>query len=92
MAITDADIKAAVCAKYGILWDVDTNPEQDVTVYHGSDISAEDFNINNIFENAGTLSVFSTQTGTRSELAVLGEHTMKTEAVSNWTEWTGVVE
>lgn len=91
MAITDADIKAAVCAKYGILWD-DDNPEQDVTVYHGSDISAEDFNTNNIFENASALSIFSTQIGTRSEIAVLGEHTMKTEAASNWTEWTGVVE
>jgi hypothetical protein len=91
MAITDADIKATVCAKYGIEWD-DDNPEQDVTVYRGRDLSPDNIFILNIFENASSLTVFTTQIGSVTEIIVLGEHTMKTDAVSNWEEWTGVVE
>ena len=80
-----------MCRKYGIIWD-DDNPEQDVTVYRGSDLSSDDIFILNIFEDAGSLSVFSTQIGTQFEVAVLGAHTMKADAVSNWEEWTGVAE
>lgn len=91
MAITDADIKAAVCAKYGILWD-DDNPEQDVTVYRANEGVSPDINLHDVFENFMTLRTMSTMIGTIIELAVVGAHTFKTGQDSNWTEWTGAEE
>jgi len=92
MAITDADIKATVCAKYGIEWDADDYPEQDITVYHANEEVSPDIVLHDVFENFKTLRILSTMIGNIVELAVVGEHTFKTGQDSNWTEWTGAGE
>jgi len=92
MAITDADIKATVCAKYGIEWDADNYPEQDITVYRAGDGIESDVNLNDVFENFGTLRTGSTMIGLIIEIAVVGEHVFKTGQASNWIEWTGLGE
>jgi hypothetical protein len=92
MAITDADIKAEVCLKYGIDWDTDDYPEQDVTVYRAEDGVDSDVNLFDVFENFETLRIGSTMIGTIIEIAVIGAHTFKTGQDSNWTEWTGLGE
>lgn len=88
MAITDADIKAAVCAKYGIEWN-DDYPEQDITVYRAEDGIEPDVNLHDIFEDFGTLRTMSTMIGTIIEIAIVGEHAFKTGQSTNWSEWTG---